>query len=118
MRRARGPGAPGWAWRSWSGSRARMAARSTCCRERAAGSSPASPSPRRALDRADLHLPPLDHAPAPLQRERAARELAVLDVDRLLAVEDHHQAIALHRDVVGVPLATGLVDLRDLRHLH
>src|SRR5476649_416432 len=61
------------------------------------------------LERPDLDLAELHHARAVLERDRPGGEQAVIgDIDRLLAVQDDHEVVALRGDLVGVPLARGL----------
>src|SRR5471032_3021109 len=61
------------------------------------------------LERPDLHLAELQVARAVLQRDVSrGRQPVVCDVDRLLAVQDDHEVVALRGDLVGVPLARGL----------
>src|SRR5476649_2569442 len=61
------------------------------------------------LERPDLHLAELQRARSILQADVAGgREAVVGDVDRLLAVQDDHEMVALRGDLVGVPLARGL----------
>src|SRR5471030_532378 len=68
---------------------------------------------RLSLERPDLDLAELHHARAILERDRSGGEQAVVgDVDRLLAVQDDHEVVALRGDLVGVPLAGRL------RHRH
>src|SRR5476651_1448275 len=60
-------------------------------------------------ERPDLDLAELQVARAVLQRHVArGRQAVVGHVDRLLAVQDDHEVVALRGDLVGVPLARGL----------
>src|SRR5256885_3102723 len=76
------------------------------------------------LQRPDLHLAPLDGAAgrilgavAELQGKRPLGVLAVPNVDGLDSVQHDGQLRALGRNLVGVPLATGLRHGRDLRDI-
>src|SRR5262245_38265885 len=81
---------------------------------------PAASASRRVSiepsQRLDLDLAELDRPAGPLQRERAACELGVLDVDGLRPVQHEDDARPARRDLVQVPLAAGLWHrLRDRR---
>src|SRR5438045_4071249 len=72
----------------------------------------------RRLHRLDVHLAELHDALAVLERDMAARKLAVLRaIDRAGAVERHGEFRALGGDLVGVPFAAGLEHGRRLGHV-
>lgn len=70
------------------------------------------------LVRPDSDLAELDHAGAMLQREMAFREEAIVQLSGLLAIEHERDLAPLDRDLVGIPLPTGLGHRIDFGEVH